>query len=197
MRSNSVIWDFFLEDVGAVRDREQCPEPDWGYRFRFLGMLGSLEWWHCDRPNKAGSLVTSSVLWPLVSHSQYSGDTEASLRGPSNINYFWLTLRLSYHIFGWRVFVFVFKFKMDHVTPLVDMTLGNGHRTQNRATCCHSPGGWDYTSTAGAWTWPETREKRGDWNKKMQIFTQQRALQQKCWPWIANQTRDCFSWSYY
>ena len=27
MRSNSVIWDF-LEDVGAVRDREQCPEPE-------------------------------------------------------------------------------------------------------------------------------------------------------------------------
>lgn len=32
-----------------------------------------------------------------------------------------------------------------------DMTPGNGHRTQNRASLCHSPGGWDYTSTAGAW----------------------------------------------
>ena len=42
MRSNSVIWDFFLEDVGSVRDREQCPEP--GCRAEVID-LGFQECW--------------------------------------------------------------------------------------------------------------------------------------------------------
>ena len=77
-----------------------------------------------------------------------------------------------------------------------DMTPGNGHRTQNRASLCHSPGGWDYTSTDGAWL-GQSREESGRLKQKdANIYTTE-SLQQKCWPWIANQTRDCFGWSYY
>ena len=147
----------------------------WGYRFRFLGMLGSLEWWHCDRPNKAGSLVTSSVPWPLVSHSQYSGVASVSLMGGYFIYCISLNLQISLAIFWIHIFHSNstdggYSQSISVYAP--DMTPGNGHRTQNRASLCHSPGGWDYTSTeapdlAGAVS------KAGDWNKKMQIFTQQ------------------------
>ena len=159
MRSNSVIWDFFWKMSGRSETESNVLSlsladwlQSWGYRFRFLGMLGSLEWWHCDRPNKASSLVTSSVLWPLVSHSQYSGVASASvLGGISSISFKILTAIFGIHVLSIHNTSGEYSQSINMWVYAPDMTPGNGHRTQNRASLCHSPGGWDYTSTAGAW----------------------------------------------